>query len=234
MIRLQKKQPVSLNHTLLIDCALPLGSDRKSSDTQSRVQALLELGVRRVVFALEPVSVTDASDLSAVASLAKQWSKSMAVEMVQSYWLDEALEAFVMNHPLTTYQDKYVLLAVRHWDAVRKLKGPLFEIRARGYEPVILHRDPKQYVSVNTRTAGYLKDLGCLLQLNVLTLAGVYGPQVRSNAEMLVKKKQVDVLTTGVRTATDVELLRVLQLAPSVASAFQEVVAQHSKYVGLA
>jgi len=236
MIGLKKRQPFTLKDSLRIDFALPLNEGAQIEDVQKRLQALRNLGVKQVVFVKEPISVTEA-DGNFVMPLSTDTlatEEGVLVESVPSYWLDEAFETFAKQHPLVAYRNKYVLLALRNWDSIRGLKGPLFEIRARGYEPVILHRDPKQYVRMKVRAVEYLNDLGCLLQLDLLTLAGVYGAQAKGRAETLVSKGWIGILTTGIRSVEDSVHLYEFLLATSSVSAFQQTIEQHFQHINLA
>lgn len=236
MIGLKKKQSFSLKNILPVDFALPLNvnGSLQNGDIQKRLHALRELGVQQVVLAMEPVTVTEEGyklmdvpiDTGIFTTL-----DGLVVEAVPSYWLDDAFEIFIKQHPLIVYRDKYVLLALRNLSSIRGLKGPIFEIRARGYEPVILHKDSKQYNRLTAGAVEYLNDLGCLLQLDLLTLTGVYGAQTKSKAETLISKGWAGMLTTGIRIADDALHLQELMLPTSAISALQQIISQHIQYI---
>jgi len=235
MIGLKKKQPFTLKDSLHIDFALPLHREEQIEDIQKRLQALRSLGVQQVVFAMEPISVTEQDDKFAIPLSVDTLGTldGIMVEAVSSYWLDETLEVFAKEHPLSAYRGKYVLLALRSWESIRGLKGPLFELRARGYEPVILHHDPKQYLRIKLNAAEYLNDLGCLLQLDLLTLTGVYGMQAKGKAEILVSKGWISMLTTGIRTAEDSAHLGEFMLTTSFIPALQQAIGQHFHHISV-
>lgn len=237
MIGLKKKQLFSLENTLMVDFALPLNEKQKAIDVQQRrLQALIGLGVEHVVLTTEPISAS-LSDYYVKARNDKFLLPSLeglSTEVVPSYWLDDGLETYVKQHALVTYREKYVLLVLRNFNSVRLLKSPLFEIRARGYEPIILHQDSSQYIRLRGGAVEYLSDLGCLFHLDLLSLAGAHGTQAKGKAETLVSSGRVGVLTTGVRTAEDCVQLRELLISTSLASALQQTIKQHLLYLGVA
>src|SRR5690606_30900466 len=126
---------------------------------------------------------------------------------------------------------KYVMLTLHEKAAVRELKGPIFELRARGYEPIILHRDPRNFAKLRVPALEYLSDLGCLLQLDLMTLAGVYGQPAKAKAEALLTKGLIRVVTTGVNSVADAEQLTTLTIPANVISALEQSLERHEQLV---
>jgi tyrosine-protein phosphatase YwqE len=68
------------------------------------------------------------------------------------------------------------------------LKDILFEMQMQGYQPIIAH--PERYIYLENNKDFYeeLKDIGCLFQLNLLSLSGHYGKSVNELGQYLIKK----------------------------------------------
>jgi tyrosine-protein phosphatase YwqE len=57
----------------------------------------------------------------------------------------------------------------------------------RGYTPVIAHPERYRYWHQNPEAFERLKNLGCLLQLNILAVEGYYGADIKKIALHLLK-----------------------------------------------
>lgn len=232
MIGLKKKQPFLLKNKLTIDFALPL-KGKQLTNIGECMLALQSLGIHQVVFSADPIAATTESNLNDMQtdSFMLPIIEGVAIEVVPSYWLDETLEIFVKEHSLRTYRDKYVLLAMRDLNSVRGLKGPLFEIRARGYEPIILHREPRKFAKLKLTAFEYLSDLGCLFQLDLLTLTGAYGQHAKAQGEALLSAELVQSVTTGISNIVEADRLATVHLSSSVISALEQTIKHHSIWV---
>ena len=65
-------------------------------------------------------------------------------------------------------------------------------MQASGYKPIVAH--PERYMFFHNKMEKYreLKDRGCYLQLNLLSLSGYYGKNIMSVANALMEKGLYD------------------------------------------
>lgn len=77
-------------------------------------------------------------------------------------------------------------------------------IKARGYEPILAH--PERYQYMDRQDYKRWKDWGVLLQLNVPSLVGAYGPEVQWKAEWLLKENMYDYCGTDTHSTGQMEL----------------------------
>jgi tyrosine-protein phosphatase YwqE len=90
----------------------------------------------------------------------------------------------------------------------------IFDLRMLGLTPILAH--PERYNYYHNRFEQYerFKELGCKLQVNLLSLSGGYGPQVKKTAEKLFKTQLVDFLGTDMHHIRHLEMLKVLATKP--------------------
>jgi protein-tyrosine phosphatase len=113
------------------------------------------------------------------------------------YFLDDHVEGLLKrNEKLLTISGNMVLSEFSLAYAPHGLKDILFEMQMQGYQPVIAHPERYIYLEGNKDFYEELKDLGCLFQLNVLSLAGYYGKSVQELANYLIKKGHYDLIGT--------------------------------------
>ena len=72
----------------------------------------------------------------------------------------------------------------------------LFEMQTSGYKPVIAHFERYSYYHGTLKKAIEFKEKGASIQLNLLSLSGNYGPDVKKQAERLIDAGMVDFVGT--------------------------------------
>jgi protein-tyrosine phosphatase len=113
------------------------------------------------------------------------------------YFLDDHVEGLLKrNEKLLTISGNMVLSEFSLAYPPHGLKDILFEMQMQGYLPVIAHPERYIYLEGNKDFYEELKDLGCLFQLNVLSLTGYYGKSVQELANHLIKKGHYDLVGT--------------------------------------
>ncbi|WP_139215882.1 CpsB/CapC family capsule biosynthesis tyrosine phosphatase [Parapedobacter composti] len=220
MFKIRKKYPFTFKDKLTTDFGLSMAALREPAQLAGVLQVLPLLGVQQAVVAAPPD--IDTAELPALPTVA-----GLSTTLLPTYWLDESLEAYVRQHPLDHY-DKFVLFTLRDWAAVGRLKGALFEVRSRGYTPVILHHEPKAFAKVKPPAVGYLVDLGCLFQLNVSTLAGKHGKAAKAHAEALLAAGHFHLITTGIRSPQDTTELTTVSVGTNLLPVLDQVIAKHA------
>lgn len=109
------------------------------------------------------------------------------------YFLDNHVEALLKKgEKLLTISGNMVLSEFSLAYAPQGLKDMLFEMQMQGYLPVIAHPERYTYLEGNKDFYEELKDIGCLFQLNILSLAGYYGKSAQELAHHLLKKGYYD------------------------------------------
>ncbi len=135
--------------------------------------------------------------LAAVKEEVKKEGIPIEIEAAAEYFLDDHVINLVKsNLPLLTLGNRMVLVEFSLAHASLELKDILFELQMQSYVPVIAHPERYIYLERNREFYDELKDMGCLLQLNVLSLTGGYGRTVQELAQYLVKKGYYDLAGT--------------------------------------
>lgn len=116
--------------------------------------------------------------------------KGMEVDIraAAEYYIDEHFVQELNNKvPLLAIKDNLVLVEFSMVTAPMDLQEVLFEMQMQNYQPIIAH--PERYIYLQYKKSFYdsLKDAGCLFQLNLLSLTGYYGREVKGLAEYLLK-----------------------------------------------
>ena len=82
-----------------------------------------------------------------------------------------------------------------------------FEIITDGYKPILAHPERYFYYHKNFDEFFHLQDMGFLFQVNLLSLTGYYGKQVKHAARFLIENKMVDYLGTDIHHLRHLEYM---------------------------
>lgn len=137
-------------------------------------------------------------------------AEGLAVEVsaAAEYFLDDYVAGLLKkNEPLLTVSGRMVLVEFSLAQPSMSLKDILFEMQMQGYQPIIAHPERYIYLEHNKDFYEELKDIGCLFQLNLLSLTGYYGKSVHELAQYLIKKRHYDLVGTDLHSNRHLEAL---------------------------
>ena len=133
---------------------------------------------------------------------------NIEINAAAEYFLDEHMEQLLKtSNSLLTVSGKMVLVEFSLAYPSHSLKDILFEMQMQGYQPVIAHPERYIYLEKNKDFYDELKDIGCLFQLNVLSLGNGYGKSVNELGQYLIKKGYYDLIGTDLHHARHLEAL---------------------------
>ena len=119
---------------------------------------------------------------------------NLEVEAAAEYYLDEVFLKRLAKKELLTFGNNYLLFELSYMNMPPNLLDVLFKMQDSGYQPVLAH--PERYPFYHGAIENYLqiKEYGCKLQLNTISLTGYYGSGCRRAAEELIDHHAVDFL----------------------------------------
>lgn len=131
------------------------------------------------------------------------------IRAAAEYYLDDHFDNLVTDKtPLLVIKDKMVLVEFSFLTPPPNFKDLLFRIQIDGYQPILAHPERYTYFAGNKKMFDELKSIGCLFQMNLLSLAGYYGPPTAELAQYLLKKDMIDLLGTDLHHVRHLEALR--------------------------
>ncbi len=126
------------------------------------------------------------------AELQNAYSGNIQLHIAAEYMLDALFEERLEKNDLLPLGEKGNLLLVEtsYFNPPMGLQNILLRIKAKGYYPVLAH--PERYIYMSEDDYQELKQMGVRLQLNLFSLAGIYGKTVQKKAEWLRKEGLYD------------------------------------------
>ena len=152
--------------------------------------------------------------LEVLRSAVKSHGMSVEINAAAEYFLDDYVHGLVKNNePLLTISGKMVLVEFSLAYPSHSLKDILFDMQMQGYQPVIAHPERYIYLERNKEFYEELKDIGCLFQVNLLSLVGHYGRTQQDLAQYLIKKGYYDLAGTDLHHTRHLDTLQSRELA---------------------
>lgn len=156
-----------------------------------------------------------AAKLDLVREAVQKEGLDVEIDAAAEYFLDEHMQQLLANkEPLLKVSGNMVLTEFSMAFASFNIKDILFEMQMQGYQPVIAHPERYLYLQRNKEFYDELKDIGCLFQLNLLSVAGGYGRGVADLTTHLLKNGMYDLVGTDLHHAGHLEALEKYQAAP--------------------
>ncbi|TNE75368.1 MAG: capsular biosynthesis protein [Bacteroidetes bacterium] len=137
------------------------------------------------------------SGLNAVREAATNLGLTIEIEAAAEYYYDETLLQKLKNgEELLTFGDKMLLFEFSFHSEPVRTEELFFELKTRGYKPVLAHFERYLYYLGKPEIANSLRENGVLIQLNLNSLSGHYGPEIKKQAEALIDNGWVDFVGT--------------------------------------
>ncbi len=145
-----------------------------------------------------------------VQQVIKENNIDITVRAAAEYYIDEYFMKLLETEPLLTIYNNEVLVEFSMMYEPPMLFEVIFKMQAAGYRPIIAH--PERYLFFHRNFSKYqeLKDRGCLLQLNMLSITGHYGKTIKAIADELLAKRLYDYCGSDMHHEKHASLLKAM------------------------
>jgi protein-tyrosine phosphatase len=161
----------------------------------SLVEGLMKLGVKSSVATPHIIGDIYRNDRATITAALEKLRAALAennidfkVNAAAEYMLDAYfLELLHDKVPLLTLKDNLVLTEFSYLEKPYNAEQMVFSLITEGYRPVLAHPERYSYFHNDHKQYDHLKDLGFLLQVNLLSLTGYYGKPAAKAAAYILK-----------------------------------------------
>ena len=169
------------------------GVDDGVQTMEEALQILAEyerLGVKEVWLTphiMEDIPNTTAHLQERFAQLRSAYQGKVILHLAAENMLDNLFEERLTKNdflPIGNNGD-HLLVETSYFNPPMGLRNILLRIKAKGYYPILAH--PERYVYMGKNEYKQLKEMGVKFQLNLFSLKGMYGKDVKKKAKHLQK-----------------------------------------------
>jgi tyrosine-protein phosphatase YwqE len=151
-------------------------------------------------------SVTKA--LIATQKEIKNQKLNLHISAAAEYMMDIDFLEILKTEEILTLPNKYILIEMSYAAKNNNIEQYIFELNAKGYKPILAHPERYNYYHDDFNQYQRFKDMGCLLQLNALSVTGYYGKDVKNIALKLINQKIIDLVGTDLHHQKHLDVLK--------------------------
>lgn len=139
-----------------------------------------------------------------LTALQERYDGNIRLHLAAEYMMDGLFLPRLEEHDVLTENDHRLLVETSYYIPPMNMEAILDSIRKKGFEPILAH--PERYQYMDKDDYRYWKERGVLMQLNLPSLVGAYGPDVQYKAEWLLQKNMYDYCGTDTHSLEQAEL----------------------------
>ena len=179
------------------------GIDDGSPDMETTILLLkkfIDLGYKKVI--TTPHVMSDyyknnpeiiLSGLNHVRKEIKKQNLNIEIEAAAEYNLEPEFEKLLDDGKLLSFgAEKFLLFELSFFDEPLRLNETIWKMIEKGFRPVLAHVERYGYWHNNYDKIEEMINRGVKLQLNIGSVTGAYGPEVKKFAERLIKNEIID------------------------------------------
>lgn len=153
-----------------------------------------------------PQNINDA--LARLKKAVYQDGMQVEISAGAEYMLDDHFMELLRNkEPLMRLTKNYILTELSYSTAPTRLEEISFDININNYLPLMAHPERYSYYHKNYEAYSRLKELGFLLQVNLLSLTGYYGKNVAKAAKYILENNLASFVGTDLHHFTHLKAL---------------------------
>ncbi len=141
---------------------------------------------------------------------------NITLEAAAEYYLDEFFIQKIKEKNILSFGNNYVLFELPFMSEPPQLAETTFELQMAGFKPILAHPERYGYWHNNLEKLQEQKDKGVLLQINLLSVIGHYGPEVQKAAEKLIENNLFDLVGSDCHRIQHLEALKNATIKESI------------------
>ncbi len=177
-------------------------------DSLAALSRYEEVGFREVWLTphiMEDIPNRTAALRQRFTDLSVAYGGRLRLHLASENMLDSLFEERFEAGDLLPLSDKRLLVETSYFNPPLDMDNTLQAIKAKGFFPLLAH--PERYMYMDKKRYEQLKGMDVEFQLNIPSLIGAYGPEVKSKAELLLKAGMYDYSGTDLHRLSSLEHL---------------------------
>ncbi|WP_350288786.1 CpsB/CapC family capsule biosynthesis tyrosine phosphatase [uncultured Croceitalea sp.] len=134
------------------------------------------------------------------------------IKYAAEHMIDENFEHLLDNNEVLTLNSNHILIEMSYLQPSINFNQSVEKIIKKGIFPVFAHPERYQYLNNDIKNYEKLKSQGLKFQLNLLSLGGYYGPDVKKAALQLLENNLYDFLGSDAHNMTHIQSLKSIKL----------------------
>ncbi len=146
----------------------------------------------------------------------KEENINVEIAYAAEFMVNADFDKIVKDGKLITFGKNYILIEMSYMAASPNIKEVIFNLIMKGLQPVLAHPERYSYYHNNYSGIQDFIDAGCLLQVNILSLSGMYGKEVKRMAEALIQDKLISFAGTDLHHQRHLAMMQNIATNPAI------------------
>ncbi|BAO56721.1 tyrosine-protein phosphatase [Nonlabens marinus] len=200
--------------------------------TQEMIRLYKELGFKGVYTTPHTMEDYYGNDVASITTYYKETCRLLGDESSfllgtsSEYMMDGAFGKLLESSEILTLPNKRLLFEFSYFQKPVEAEQLIFEMNHKEYKPILAHPERYRYLSVPEMMD--LKQRGCELQLNLLSLSGHYGNDAKTKALELLENHAYDFVGTDAHKPEHLEKLKNIKLPKKTFNQFRQAISKHN------
>ena len=149
---------------------------------------------------MEDIPNTTAHLRDRFAELQAAYTGGVQLHLAAENMLDNLFEERLGKNDLLPLGENgdHLLVETSYFSPPMGLKNILLRIKSKGYHPVLAH--PERYAYMDESDYRQLKDMGVKFQINLPSIAGMYGNRIKKKAMFLMREQAIAYIGTDIHS----------------------------------
>ena len=166
------------------------------------IKRMMGLGIQKIIatphimadyYKNTPETISNA--LQILKAELKKQEIDIPIEAAAEHFFDEIFEKHIDQRSLLAMGDNYVLFEYSFIEPPPNAYTVIQKMIEWGdYKPILAH--PERYGYMSTDAISNMRDWGCYMQLNTISLTGYYGKDVKKRAEEMIDSDMIDFISS--------------------------------------
>ena len=131
-----------------------------------------------------------------------------SIEFAAEHMLDDNFEHILSNNQVMPLPGGYILIETSFRGLPLSFSDSLALIQEKGFYPILAHPERYFYFEGNNSKLKGIKSQGVFLQVNLLSLVGYYGKEIKKQAFKLIDNGLIDFIGTDVHNSSQLDLIK--------------------------
>src|SRR5690554_229533 len=147
--------------------------------------------------------------LEEVRAEIKKLNIPIEIEAAAEYFYDEHFLDLIEKDNLLTFGKNNVLFEFSFGTKPNNIAELIFNLKSKGYQPILAHYERYLFfLAEGIEPAKKLREQGVHIQMNLNSLTGHYGKEIKRQAELLVDHDLIDYLGTDCHRIEHLDILQ--------------------------
>ena len=190
------------------------GIDDGVKNTEETLACLMQLaqwGIKKIITTphingnrYPHTTATILAGKQTIQTLVDQHQLPLLVDVAAEYLVDDYFFDLLQKNDVLTFGVKQYLLIETGWTRPpNQMEDILFRIQSQGYTPVLAHPERYHYYHQDKKPLLQFHELGCLFQLNWMSLSGRYGTGSQKQARFLLQERLISFVGSDMHRPDD-------------------------------